>query len=287
MSNPITTRNPYFATPQQRPNNYGEQQRVQYETGYAEQYAPSTYFEQQAPRTDMFAQADPSRMTYTDAMNKVAILLGTALLCGVATVILLPAQLWYPAASVTVIAAVVVGLILAFQRMVSPVLAMMYAVLEGVALGAITGALNQIIPGIALQAILATAIIVGVTLALHYSGTIRTTTKGRKMVLVIGMGYFFFCIANMLLSAFGVFKNQAWGVRSYEIMGMPLGVVIGAAMILVAAYMLIADFEDVNIAIANGAPKKFSWTCGIAIVMTIIWIYVEVLRIIAILNSRN
>ncbi|MDP9806115.1 putative YccA/Bax inhibitor family protein [Trueperella bonasi] len=305
MSNPIISNNPYFKAGQRRPNQapqgfqqgyeqsgqagygYPDQQNYaqQYET-YSGQYQANQY-QQGAFQSYGSPYADDGRMTYQDALNKVGILLGLAIISGVATAVLLPPALWMPVAIATVVAAFVVGLVMPFQRMVKPGLAIAYSVLEGVALGAITAAFEQVIPGIAFQTILATAIIVGVTYALHYSGAVRTSSKGRKIVLVIMLGYLVFSLVNIVLMLFGVFDNQAWGMRGYEIAGIPLGVILGAVMILVAAYMLVADFEDINIAIENGAPKEFAWTTGIAIVMTILWIYIEVLRIIAILYGRD
>lgn len=294
MSNPVMTRNPYFNQTQSRPNQYdqrgnyrnGSPQQAynEYEQNYAEQYSPENYAQQRPSAFD--APRDSGRMTYTDAMNKTALLLGTAVVSGVLTAFLLPQEMWMPAAWIGLISAFVVGMIIAFKRMVSPGLAMAYAILEGIALGAITAAFELIIPGIAIQTIIATAVIVGVTLGLHYSGAVRTTTRGRKFVLVVALGYIVFSLVNLVLMLTGVMDN-AWGIRGVEIAGIPLGIILGAVMILVAAYMLIADFENVNDAIANGAPKEFAWTCGIAIVMTILWIYIEVLRIIAILQSNR
>ncbi|AZR02257.1 Bax inhibitor-1/YccA family protein [Trueperella pyogenes] len=284
MSNPITTRNPYFSSTQQRPNQFGAQ-RTEY--GYGDQYAPDNYgyqTESEQIWDDNDGAFVTERMTYNDALNKVAILLGIALVTGTATATLLPPATWVSAATVSVIGAFIVGMILAFQRMVKPGMAIAYAVLEGVALGALTAAFELIVPGIALQTILATAIIVGVTLALHYTGTVRTTPKGRKVIIVAAFGYLIFSLVNAVLMWTGVL-DRAWGIRGYEVAGIPLGVLLGGLMILVAAYMLIGDFEDINTAIVNGAPREFSWTVGIAIVMTILWIYIEVLRVIAILAS--
>ncbi len=299
MSNPIISNNPYFKTGQQRPNQapqgfqqgYDYQQPNQAGYGYPDQQGYGNYPEQSHQGafypSGTAMGADDGRMTYQDALNKIGILLGLAVLSGVATAVLLPPAMWYPAAIGTTIAAFIVGIILAFQRMVKPGLAIAYSVLEGVALGAITAAFEQFVPGIAVQTIMATAIIVGVAYMLHYSGAVRTSSKGRKIVLTVMLGYIVFSLANLVLMLLGVFENQAWGMRGFAIAGIPLGVILGAVMIIVAAYMLIADFEDINIAIENGAPKEFSWTTGIAIVMTILWIYIEVLRIIAILDSRN
>lgn len=292
MSNPVMTRNPYFQQTQQRPNQYGQpnaygaqnsaQAYQQHEQREANQYIPENYNQNGA----FDPKPETGRMTYSDAMNKTAILLGTTIVAGVLTVALLPAAMWMPAAWIGIIAAFVIGMIIAFKRVVSPVLALAYAVLEGVALGAITGAFEMMFPGIAMQAILATVVIVGVTLALHYSGAVRTTPRGRKFVYIVALGYLVFSLVNIVLMLTGV-TNTAFGVRGMEIAGIPVGVIIGGLMILVAAYMLIADFEAVNFAVANGAPKEFAWTCAIAIVMTILWIYIEVLRILAIIASNR
>ncbi|VEI13000.1 Bax inhibitor-1/YccA family protein [Trueperella bialowiezensis] len=318
MSNPIISNNPYFKTGQQRPNQapqqytgqpYGEQpyggqpyggQQYGGQPYGGQPYGGDPYAGQQhggqqfggqqfggQPYGAQAFSAPVERMTYQDALNKIAILLGLTVISGVATAVLLPPTLWTPVAVGATVVAFVVGLILAFQRMVKPGLAIAYAVMEGVALGGITAAFELIFPGIAFQTILATAIIVGVTVALHYSGAVRTSSKGRKIVLAVMLGYLVFSLVNILLMVLGVFDNQAWGARGYEIAGIPLGVVLGAVMILVAAYVLIADFEDINTAIVNGAPKEFAWTTGIAIVMTILWIYVEVLRILAIFASND
>lgn len=284
MSNPVMTRNPYFNETRQRPNQYDQAGRYaqpnQFGQEYqqAQQYAPSNYAQGGA----FDPQPQTGRMTYSDAMNKTAILLGATILSGVLAVTVLPLDLWMPVALVSTIAAFVLGMVIAFKRVVSPAMAIGYAVLEGVALGAISGAFDLMYPGIAMQAILATIVIVGVTLALHYSGAVRTTPRGRKFIYIVSLGYLVFSLINIVLMLTGL-SDTAFGLRGMEIMGIPVGIILGGLMILVAAYMLIADFESVNFAVDNGAPKEFAWTCAIAIVMTILWIYVEVLRILAIL----
>ncbi|MDP9801249.1 putative YccA/Bax inhibitor family protein [Arcanobacterium wilhelmae] len=302
MSNPIMQRNPYFQGASQNASQAqaGYQPGAGYDprAGYAGQYgspqagadyaaAQGAYQAQFQPQVDgnAFEQAPAAnRMTYQDAMNKTAAMLGATVAAGVATAFIVPLQFQMPLAIVAMIAAFVVGMVIAFKRMVGPGLALGYSVLEGVALGAITFGLDRVLPGVAFQAILGTLAVVGVTLGLHYSGAVRTTPKGRKIVLAVALAGLIFAVVNMLLMAFGV-TTGAWGLRSVTVMGLPLGIILGVVMIVVASYMLIGDFEDVNTAIANGAPKEFAWTVGIAIVMTILWIYVEVLRLAAMLAS--
>lgn len=283
VSNPVMSHNPYFQQTQQRPNNYGAPTSPnQYGNNPYTQLNTMTAGQQQfqMPQSPFDATPASDRMTYTDAMNKTAIILATTVITAILTVSLLPMNMWMPAAWVSIIGSFVLMFVLAFKRIVSPFLAIAYGVLEGVSLGAITGAFELIYPGIAFQAILATVVIVAVTLGLHYSGAVRTTPKGRKFVYVVSVGYLVFSLINVVLLAFGVLDN--WGFHNG-----PLGIVIGAAMILVAAYMLIGDFEDVKVAIANGAPKAFAWTVGLGIVATILWIYMEVLRLLAIFASNN
>lgn len=311
MSNPIMSRNPYFTgektpagypampgydsgaatgnMPRQDPaaDTYARQQA--YQPRPAEQmpqYGPGAYVEGRA------ANGEPA-MTYDDAMIKTGILLASALISGVlAWALLIPSNidssrfgLVMPLAIGSAIAAFVIGMVIAFKRTIGPGLAISYSVLEGISLGLITGVFELMMPGIALQAVLATACVVGVAWFLHTTGLVRTTPKGMKIVLTVALAGIIFSFVNLALMWTGV-SDQAFGLRSSEIAGIPLGVILGIVMIVVASYMLINDFETVKIAVANRAPKSFAWMCGISIVMTILWIYVEILRLLAILN-RN
>ncbi|USR79198.1 Bax inhibitor-1/YccA family protein [Arcanobacterium pinnipediorum] len=269
MSNPVISRNPYFTGETQRPNQFGQQQ---------------TNVQPDMPAQPNYSAFDPQpvegRMTYTDAMNKVALLLGVTVVTGIVAAFVVPTPSMPAVAMISSFAALGLGFFAAFKPMVSPGLAIAYAAIEGVALGTITSAFNMYYPGIAFQAILATMVIVGVTLGLHYSGAVRTTKRGRKIVYVVALGYLVFSLINVVLTWTGILGG--FGLRNG-----PFGLLIGAAMILVAAYMLIADFEQINEAIAHQAPTQFAWTAALAIVMTILWIYIEVLRLLAILANNR
>ncbi len=286
-NNPVMNRNPYFSgnattptMPQQAP--YG--QPNQYGAPNAQQYAPQQGYpgpqSQQYPAQQgaFEPQARAGGMTYDDAMVKTLILLAIAVFSGAGTMAFLPLEMVMPVAIGAALAAFVLGMIAAFQRMVKPIFAIGYALLEGIALGALTGALNFFYPGVAVQAVLGTAVVVGVAVALHMSGAVRTTPRGRKIVMVVLISYIIFGFLNMVLTWTGVLSG--FGMRSGS-----LGIILGLVIIAVAGYMLIGDLETVKLAVANGAPKEFAWTCAFGIVMTILWIYVEVLRIAAILAS--
>lgn len=276
MSNPIMERNPYFKTGTTRPNQFNQ---TQYQTDYSTQYAPSDYQQMQSA---FVVEPEINRMTYRDALNKTAILLGATFATGIATIVLTPMSMWIPLAMGASLIAFVVGMVIAFKAEVSQGIAIAYAALEGVALGAITGFADLYIPGIAFQAILATAVIVAVCVGLHYSGAVRTTSKGMRYALIVALGGIVFSFVNMFVM---MFSKQ--NLRMTSVAGIPLGVILGILMLFVAAYFLINDFEKVQYAVENQAPKSFAWTCAIGIVMTILWIYVEVLRILMIFYSEE
>ncbi len=219
-------------------------------------------------------------MTYDDAMSRTFMLLAVSIVAGIATAVLVPLQAIMGVAIVASLAAFGFGMWASFQRMVKPVAAFAYAALEGVALGGLTMALNTLYPGVAVQAVLGTISVVGVAVGLHMSGAVRTTPKGRKIMLTIMIAAIVFSLVNMVLMMTGVMDNM-FGMR-----GGTWGILLGFLMIAVAGYMLIADLELVQVAVAKGAPKEFAWTCAFGIVMTVLWIYVEVLRIAAILADR-
>ncbi|MFT3944680.1 MAG: Bax inhibitor-1/YccA family protein [Ancrocorticia sp.] len=287
-NNPVMNRNPYFSgnattptMPQQAPygQQYGAPNSQQFAPPPPQGYYPDQQAQQYAPAQGAFEpQARSGGMTYDDAMVKTLILLAVAVLSGAGTMAFLPLEMVMPVAIGASLAAFVLGMVAAFQRMVKPIFAIGYALLEGIALGALTGALNFFYPGVAIQAVLGTAVVVGVAVALHMSGTVRTTPRGRKIVMVVLISYMIFGILNMVLVWTGVMSG--FGMRSGS-----FGILLGLVIIAVAGYMLIGDLETVKLAVANGAPKEFAWTCAFGIVMTILWIYVEVLRIAAILAS--
>ncbi|MBM9432603.1 Bax inhibitor-1/YccA family protein [Flaviflexus equikiangi] len=317
MSNPIMSRNPYF-TEQRTPAGYpampgyqpGEGQQPpqgytqQAPQGYPQQgYAQQGYAQPNQPRysydqeptvfggQDRAANGEPA-LTYEDIMMKTGILLGVTIITAILSWMLFVPENGDSAAMSTALGVAVisslaafgVGMVMAFKRQLGPGLTIGYSALQGISLGTLTGVLEIMYEGIAIQAVLATASVVAVCWFLHTSGLVRTTPKGMKVVLTIMIAGIVFSLANLLLSWTGVI-DAPWGMRSAEVMGIPLGVILGVVMIVVASYMLINDFEVAKIAVANRAPRSFAWTAAVGIVMTILWIYLEVLRLIAILNQ--
>ncbi|MBO3663585.1 Bax inhibitor-1/YccA family protein [Microbacterium stercoris] len=189
----------------------------------------------------------------------------------------------------------VLGLVNAFKRLPGAGLVLTYSAAQGLFIGAFSLWMELAFPGIVFQATLATVAVVGVTLALFSSGKVRTSPKANKIFLVALLGYGVFSLLNLGLMWFGgnipfgngTFGDLAWGVRSIEVMGIPLGVIIGVLAVLMGAYSLVMDFEFVQNGARNGAPRKLGWKASFGIVATVVWIYVEILRILAILRGND
>ncbi|HAN23951.1 MAG: hypothetical protein CMH36_01500 [Microbacterium sp.] len=177
------------------------------------------------------------------------------------------------------------------RKKVRPALIFAYAAFEGLFVGGISAYFEFIWPGIVLQATLATLAVVGVTLALFASGKIRASARATKIFLIAMVGYLVFSLLNVLLMAFGVLNSSNGGgfglLSSVHIAGIPLGLIIGVFVVILAAYSLVLDFDSIQQGVRNGAPRQFGWLGGFGIMVTVVWLYLEILRMLAILRGNN
>ncbi|MDR2998370.1 MAG: Bax inhibitor-1/YccA family protein [Microbacterium sp.] len=174
------------------------------------------------------------------------------------------------------------------RKKVRPGLIFGYAAFEGLFVGAISAFFETIWPGIVIQASLATFSVVGVTLALFASGKIRASAKMTKIVMIAMLGYLVFSVVNLILMWTGVSMAAGpFGLYSAKIAGIPLGLIIGILVVFMAAYSLVMDFDQIQQGVRNGAPRKYGWVGGFGIMVTVVWLYVEILRMIAILRGNN
>jgi len=131
--------------------------------------------------------------------------------------------------------------------------------------------------------VIATIVVVGVTLALFASGKIRASKRATKIFLVAMIGYAVFSLVNLGIMIFGGANGNPWGLRGdVEIFGIPLGVVLGVFVVILAAYSLVLDFDFIQRGVQNRAPRRFGWTGAFGIMVTVIWLYLEILRMLAI-----
>jgi len=179
-----------------------------------------------------------------------------------------------------------VGFVLAmvniFKKEPSAPLILAYAAAEGVFVGGISSFFEALYPGVVIQAVLATLAVVGVTLALFASGKIRASKRATKVFMVAMIGYLVFSLINVVIMIFGGADGNPWGLRSQEIFGIPLGLILGVFVVLLAAYSLVLDFDFIQRGVNNRAPRKYGWTGAFGIMVTVIWLYLELLRMFAI-----
>jgi uncharacterized YccA/Bax inhibitor family protein len=171
-----------------------------------------------------------------------------------------------------------------FKKEPSPPLILAYALVQGFFLGIISMVYDTMWNGIVLQAVLATLTVVGVTLALFASGKVRASAKATKVFMIAMVGYLVFSLINVLLMSFGAISNP-WGIGGLSVFGIPLGVLIGVVAVILGAYSLVLDFDFIQKGVANRIPAKFEWTGAFGIMVTVIWLYLELLRLLAI--ARN
>ncbi|MHB1235165.1 MAG: Bax inhibitor-1/YccA family protein [Microbacteriaceae bacterium] len=223
--------------------------------------------------------AETDRMSYEDVILKVvisfAILLVGAAVGWFMPVLLLPAM----------IVGFVLALINVFKKKPSPALVLSYAAVEGIFVGAISRVFATLWEGIVPQAVFGTLVVVGVTLALFASGKIRASKRATQVFLVAMIGYVVFSLVNVVLMMTNVTTGM-FGLSSIRVFGIPLGAIIGVLVILMAAYSLVLDFTNVKIGVDRGAPRVYGWTAAFGIMVTVVWLYLEILRLLAILRSN-
>lgn len=234
---------------------------------------------------DMYNQpaagpADTGRMTFDDVIVKTAACLGV-LLVGAAVTMFVSMGL----ASLLMIAGALGGFVLAlvntFKKQPSPALILAYAGLEGLFLGGLTRVLDTMYPGVGLQAVLGTLSVFTVTLLLFKSGKVRATPKAMKFFMIALLGYALFSVVNLVMMLTGL-TTEPFGLRSGII-----GVVIGVLAIGLAAFSLVMDFTSIEAGVRNGAPQRFSWTAAFGLTVTLVWLYVEIIRLLAILRGDD
>ena len=179
------------------------------------------------------------------------------------------------------IGAFVLAMVNIFKKEPVPALILAYAALEGVLLGGISLVFDAQWSGIVAQAVIATFVVVGVTLALFANGKIRASARATKIFFIAIIAYLVFSVVSMLMQAFGA-TSGTFGLNSVEIFGIPLGLIIGPLVILLAAYSLVLDFDMVQRGVQNKAPAKFAWTGAFSIMVTVVWLYMQILQFLAI-----
>ena len=168
-----------------------------------------------------------------------------------------------------------VGLVIAFKKTISVPLIVLYSVLEGVLVGSISSVFERAYPGIVTTAVIATtSTFAGMFLAWKF-GIIKVTDKSRRIFGMAIMGYLLFSLANVVASFMGV--GDGWGFGGTGIVGIGISV-LGVGL---ASYSLAIDFDSVDRAVAAQVPEKYSWLMAHGLIVSLVWLYLEILRLLA------
>ena len=193
----------------------------------------------------------------------------------------------FPIMITGLVGGLVLGLVNSFKKVPSPALIVAYAALEGLFVGSISMVFNSIWDGIVTQAVIGTLGVIGVTLFLFLSGRFRSSARMTKVVSVAMIGYLVYQVINMILMTTGVTGNAQFGLSSATIMGIPLGLIIGVVVVFLAAYSLVLDFESIKLGAERGVPAVYAWQGAFGILVTVVWLYLEILRMLALARGNN
>jgi uncharacterized YccA/Bax inhibitor family protein len=174
----------------------------------------------------------------------------------------------------------VVAMITVFKKQWSAFTAPLYAILEGVFIGAISAIFELRFPGIVMQAVGLTFGTMGALLLAYRSGLIRATEKFKLGVVAATGGIALLYLADIVMGFFG---HHIGMIQSSSALGIGFSVVV----VIIAALNLILDFDLIEQGAAQGAPKYMEWYGAFALVVTLVWLYLEILRLLSKLNSRN
>ncbi|MFE3070773.1 Bax inhibitor-1/YccA family protein [Streptomyces sp. NPDC059247] len=247
-------------------------------------YATNPYAPQDTLGAPQQTRADV--MTIDDVVSRTAMTLGTVVLTAVLAWTLLPvdpANLGksYGIGIGAAVIALVLSLVQSFKRRPSPAVILAYAAFEGVFLGVISAAVSTYVGGSAvIQAVLGTmAVFAGVLIA-YKAGWIRVNRRFYGFVMAATMGFVLLMMANLLFSVFG--GGDGLGFRSGG-----LGILFGVVGVILGACFLALDFKQVEDGVTYGAPREEAWLAAFGLTMTLVWIYLEMLRLVSILQGDD
>ncbi|MEU6895737.1 Bax inhibitor-1/YccA family protein [Streptomyces sp. NPDC046557] len=232
------------------------------------------------------APARGHTMSMDDVVSRTAMTLGTVVLTAVISWIALPVDpaninKSYGIAIGAALIAMVLALVQSFKRTPVPALILAYAAFEGVFLGVISSATSTYISsGVVVQAVLGTMCVFAAVLFAYKMRWIRVTRRFTGFVMAATMGFMLLMVVNLLFSLFG--GGDGLGFRSGG-----LGILFGIVGVILGACFLAMDFKQVEDGIAYGAPREESWLAAFGLTLTLVWIYLELLRLFQILSGDD
>ena len=282
-------------------NPYGAQQGVDYSgqpvygTAQAgtQGYPVSSSSEEQMASYEAMMNApaadavDRGTMTFDDVVVKSIMCFGLLLVGAVAgwmtgiVAMGVAMVLFFASCAVTLGLAIFIQ----FSKKIRPGAIVTYSLIEGFSLGVISYTFEAYFPGIVISAVLATLVVIGTTLAAFMLGFVRNSSTLTRVAGIGSIAFFFYYLVTFALSLSGMVNMRA--VNSITVFGIPLGVIIGVLAVFIGVLCLVRDFDAVKVGVANNVPEKYSWLCTFAIMTDVIWIYLEILKILSYFMRRD
>jgi uncharacterized YccA/Bax inhibitor family protein len=184
-----------------------------------------------------------------------------------------------PAVQALMIPAALVGFGLAlwitFSKKIRPAAVVTYAAVQGIFIGTISSYFEAAYPGIVINAVIGTLTTAGAMFTAYSMGWIKVTARFTRVMTFALIGYAGFALVNIIVSLF---------TNSSGIYSTPFAWLAGLVGVGLAAFTLNLDFEDISQGAANGLPREFEWKAAFGLVVTMIWLYLEILRLLSIFN---
>ncbi|HEV7193438.1 MAG TPA: Bax inhibitor-1/YccA family protein [Jatrophihabitantaceae bacterium] len=217
-------------------------------------------------------------MTLDDVVVRTAAMLGVLLIAGAVSWELVSSRSATPLLVIGAMGGLAVGLYMSFTMRANAVTALVYAALEGTALGAISRIFNDQYSGIVVQAVTGTVMVAGGMLFVYKIGAIRVTPKFTRVVVGATIGVFGLMIVNLVAY---LFHPGGLGLRN----GGALAIVFSLVCIVIASMNLVMDFDMIERGIRQGADQKFAWFAAFGLTVTLVWLYLEILRLLSYLRE--
>ncbi len=221
----------------------------------------------------------PTRyMTLDDVVVRTGLMLAVVLVAGAITWVAVPDSASGAVITIGALGGLGLGLYMAFTMRVNAVTALIYSAFEGAFLGGISRAFENWKPGIVVQALLGTIMVAGGMLVVYRVGAIRVTPRLTRIVVGATIGVVGLMLVNIIAA---LFHPGGLGLRD----GGAMAIIFSLLCIAVAAFNLVLDFDMVEQGIRRGADERFAWYAAFGIMVTLIWLYLEILRLLGYMRN--
>ncbi len=281
--NPVFARREEFARANPQAAQYGQPQQPygQPQTGQAQYGQPDPLV--QMYKAPSAGPLQTGRMTYDDVVVRTGMMFAVLLVTAAATWFAVSGSpgLVFPVWIGSMLLGLGIALFISFSKKIRPAAILTYAAVEGVFLGSISFAFEVLLgyQGIVFQAVLATLCAFGAMLLAYKTKVIRATPKFTKFLIIATIGYLVFSLVNFV-------AVMVFGTTSVYQMGL-LGIAISLLGVGLASLNLILDFDYIDRGVNSGLPQQYAWLAAFGLVVTLIWLYIEMLRLISILRGSD